>query len=92
MRKNVEEHDISFNFFSVQRLRPPPPSHNVDHQRLLSLENGRKVGEVMLDSFYIWECSDGDAARKNIEEHNVSFNFSAGGVSVRPLLHSKQFN
>jgi len=48
--------------------------------------------EVMLDSFYIWECSDGDAARKYIEEHDVSFIFPAGGVSVRPLLHSKQFN
>jgi len=64
----------------------------VDHQRLLSLENGRKVGEVMLDSFYIWECSDGDAARRNVEEHDTGFNFSPRSVSVRPFLHSKQFN
>jgi len=59
---------------------------------LLSLEIRRQVVEVMLDSFYIWKCSDGDAARKNVEDHDISFNFPARGVSVRPLLHSKQFN
>jgi hypothetical protein len=48
--------------------------------------------EVMLALSCFWECSDGDAARTNVEEHDTSSNFSPRSVSVRPLLQSKQFN
>jgi len=61
---------------------------------LLSLENRRNVVEViiMLALSCFWDCSDGDAARTNVEEHDISPNFSPCSVSVRPLLQSKQFN
>jgi hypothetical protein len=59
---------------------------------LLSLENRRNVVEIMLALYSFWEYSDGGAVRTNVEEHNVSSNFSPHSVSVRPLLQSKQFN
>jgi len=89
-RERIDEHIKSFNIVACSIAVRALPDTTWSTEELHSFENQDIVVEAKFALSCLWERSDRDAARENIEVNIMISSISPHGIVVRALPHTKQ--